>query len=74
MPSNRVSDYHASGATRNEDKPDSCEVKRDKGIRKENDNSGMSKNASSPSELWGENHMRRNRNERSRVSATICLH
>ena len=47
MPSNRVSDYHASGATRNEDKPDPCEVKRDKGTRKENDNSGMPKNASS---------------------------
>jgi hypothetical protein len=25
-------------------------------------------------ELWGENRIKRNRNERSRVSATICLH
>lgn len=35
MPSNRVSDYHASGATRNEDKPGSPTVKQAKGMRKE---------------------------------------
>ena len=47
MSSTRVSDCHASGATRNENKPDSCEVKRDKGTRKENDNSEYAENASS---------------------------
>jgi hypothetical protein len=47
IPSIRITDCRVSGATRNEDKPDSCEVKRDKGTRKENDNSGMPKNASS---------------------------
>ena len=33
--SNRVSDYHASGATRNKDKPGSPTVKQAKGMRKE---------------------------------------
>ena len=34
MPSNRVSDCRASVATRNEDKPDPCEVKHKQGARK----------------------------------------
>jgi len=34
MASNRVSDCRASGATRNEDKPDPCEVKHKQGIGK----------------------------------------
>ena len=37
MPSNRVSDCHASRATRNEDTPDSCDVKRNEGTRKMRD-------------------------------------
>ena len=35
MPSIRVSDRRASGATRNEDKPDPCEVKRNKGTKED---------------------------------------
>ena len=35
MPSNRVSDYNASRATRNEDKPNSPTVKRNEGTKKE---------------------------------------
>ena len=34
MPSIRVSDCRASGATWNEDWPDSCEVKQQQGTRK----------------------------------------
>ena len=34
IPSIRISDYRASGATRNEDKPNPCEVKNQQGVGK----------------------------------------
>lgn len=75
MPSNHVSDCCASVATRNENKPDSCEVKRDKGRRKEKMTIVECPKMQAPTcELRVGIRIKRNRNERSRVSATICLH
>jgi len=75
MPSIRVSDCRVSEATRNENKPDSCEVKRDKGRRKEKMTIVECPKMQAPTcELWAGNRIKCNRNGPSLVSTTICLH
>ena len=76
MPSNRVSDCRASGATRNEGKPDPCEVKQQQGTMEQHKMTivEISKLPPPMCELRVEKRIKRSENGRSLVSATIRLH
>ena len=75
MSSNRVSDYNASRATRNEDKPDFSDCETQQGREKGKMTAmKMPKMRAPMCELWTRNRIKYSKNGPSLVSATICLH